>query len=171
MGCGNKATLSHLQSRQSDGKDKRFRNNAFDKIPLFTDEKQSADDIQVLGIQGNKRKWVVTRDLWSVCMLAAGPNNPLISFCYDFLAEYWKNEIAPIAYLMTDCIIGIGYEEVPIIKKLIDEVPDNNTHCFDFLTNFREEPADMEKLKTMSIDTYVYQLSYKYNWNERTNSK
>ena len=41
----------------SNGKDKRFRNNAFDKIPLFTDEKQSDDDIQVLGIQDNKRKW------------------------------------------------------------------------------------------------------------------
>lgn len=38
--------------------------------------------------QGNRRKWVVTRDLWSVCLLACGPRNPLISFCYDFLTEY-----------------------------------------------------------------------------------
>lgn len=83
--------------------------------------------------QGNKRKWVVTRDRWSVCLLACAPNNPLISFCEEFLREYWKNETTPVAYLMTDCIIGIAYDEIPFFKKMIDSVPINNTHCFDFL--------------------------------------
>lgn len=41
----------------SNGKDKRFRNNAFDKIEIFTDTPKSADDIKVLGILKNKRTW------------------------------------------------------------------------------------------------------------------
>jgi len=41
----------------SDGKDKRFRNNSFDKVSIFTDEPQEDDDIKVLGIQKNKRVW------------------------------------------------------------------------------------------------------------------
>ena len=114
--------------------------------------------------QGNKRDWVVTRDKWSVCLLACGSQNPLISFCEDFLREYWKYEITPIAYLMTDCIIGIAYDEIPSLRKLIDNVPQNNTHCFDFLTEFRNEDYDEKKQNEMNKDTYVYQLSYKYDW-------
>ena len=41
----------------SDGKDKRFRNNIFDKVPLFTAEKSNPDDISVLGVVSNKRQW------------------------------------------------------------------------------------------------------------------
>ena len=40
----------------SDGKDKRFRNNIFDKIPLFTDT-PCDNSIKVLGISKNKRVW------------------------------------------------------------------------------------------------------------------
>ena len=120
--------------------------------------------------QGNRRKWVVTHDLWSVGMLAVGPNNPLISFCYDFLAEYWKKEITPIAYLMTDCIIAIGYEEIPIIKQMIDNVPNNNLHCFDFLSDFRNEKANREKISEMEKDSYIFQLSYKFDWKEKDKS-
>lgn len=41
----------------SDGKDKRFRNNIFEKIPLFAEEKQDESDIPVFGILKNKRVW------------------------------------------------------------------------------------------------------------------
>lgn len=41
----------------SNGKDRRFRNNIFDKIKIFTDIPSNADDIKVLGILKNKRTW------------------------------------------------------------------------------------------------------------------
>ena len=41
----------------SDGKDKRFRNNIFDKIPLFSEEQKNEDDIAVIGVINNKRQW------------------------------------------------------------------------------------------------------------------
>ena len=41
----------------SNGKDKRFRNNIFEKIPLFVEKQDSQDDISVLGVEGNKRVW------------------------------------------------------------------------------------------------------------------
>lgn len=41
----------------SGGKDKRFRNNAFDKINIFTTVPTNANDIKVLGILKNKRTW------------------------------------------------------------------------------------------------------------------
>ena len=40
----------------SNGRDKRFRNNIFEKIDLFSVEK-SADDLAILGVIKNKRQW------------------------------------------------------------------------------------------------------------------
>ena len=41
----------------SGGKDKRFRNNAFEKISLFSEVTNNEDDIKVLGVLKNKRTW------------------------------------------------------------------------------------------------------------------
>ena len=41
----------------SNGKDKRFRNNIFDKIDIFTDSRVCPDDLKVLGVVKNKRMW------------------------------------------------------------------------------------------------------------------
>lgn len=41
----------------SNGKDKRFRNNIFEKVSLFKVEPERTDDIKVLGISKNKRVW------------------------------------------------------------------------------------------------------------------
>lgn len=41
----------------SDGKDRRFRNNIFEKIPLFTDAACGVDDFRIIGITNNKRIW------------------------------------------------------------------------------------------------------------------
>lgn len=115
--------------------------------------------------QGNKRNWVVTRDRWSVGLLACAPNNPLISFCEEFLREYWKDEITPIAYLMTDCIIGIAYDEIPFFREMMDNVPVNNMHCFDFLSEMRNQKYDKNLLDSIKRDTFIFQLTYKLKWN------
>lgn len=41
----------------SNGKDRRFRNNAFQKISVFRERQISHDDIKVLGVLKNKRTW------------------------------------------------------------------------------------------------------------------
>ena len=41
----------------SDGRDKRFRNNIFEKIPLFSEEQSKKDDVAVVGVVKNKRQW------------------------------------------------------------------------------------------------------------------
>ena len=50
----------HPQYRKiigSDGTDKRFRNNIFEKIDAFTEERKHETDIKVLGVINNKRVW------------------------------------------------------------------------------------------------------------------
>lgn len=42
----------------SEGRDKRFRNNIFEKVSIFTEERQNKGDIRVLGVSKNKRVWM-----------------------------------------------------------------------------------------------------------------
>ena len=61
----NKFNLNALYSKYpeyeaiigSNGKDKRFRNNIFEKVSLFADEKACEDDFHILGIVKNRRVW------------------------------------------------------------------------------------------------------------------
>lgn len=39
----------------SDGRDKRFRNNAFDRVSVFMETREETDDIEVVGVINNKR--------------------------------------------------------------------------------------------------------------------
>lgn len=41
----------------SNGKDKRFRNNIFEKISIFKKDKENDGDIAVIGVVKNKRQW------------------------------------------------------------------------------------------------------------------
>ncbi len=41
----------------SDGKDKRFRNNIFEKVTLFSEIKRNEDDVKTIGVLKNKRVW------------------------------------------------------------------------------------------------------------------
>ena len=41
----------------SEGKDKRFRNNTFEKVPVFLEEAEADDDVKVIGVIKNKRNW------------------------------------------------------------------------------------------------------------------
>lgn len=88
----------------SNGKDRRFRNNIFDKVKLFTDA-ETEDTIKVLGIQKNKRTWKyidkkyvdLTHDnlnTWKVLLPRANGSGalgevlstPLIGFTQSFIA-------------------------------------------------------------------------------------
>lgn len=118
--------------------------------------------------QGNERDWVVTRDRWSVGLLACGKDNSLMAFCEDFLKEYWKRENRPIAYLMTDCIIGIAYDEIPAIREMIDSVPVNNKECFVFMDKFGADEYNKKEMDELRKKNFIYQLSYKNKWSTET---
>lgn len=93
----------------SNGKDKRFRNNIFDKLDVFHDDR-SNDDIEIIGIQKNQRVWKCIEkkyvdlsheclDFWKVLVPAANGSGalgevlstpligaPLIGFTQSFIA-------------------------------------------------------------------------------------
>lgn len=114
--------------------------------------------------QGGRRKWIVSKDKWSIGLLCAGVDNPLIKFWYDFICEYWKNEDFAISYLVTDCMLAVGYEKLPFIYKMINYVPINNPNAFLFTTSFGNKTKKEKEFEKLLNENFIFQLTYKNNY-------
>lgn len=119
----------------------------------------------------NERKWVVSKDLWSVGMMSASGANSFIDYCWDFMQEYMKNEDDIICYLLLDCMMAIGYEDVPEFKRVIDMIPANNRHTFSMLNDTRNKKYDRELIEKYMSDTYIFQLTYKLDYISEINGE
>lgn len=108
-----------------------------------------------------RRKWVVSKDRWSLSMLASGQENDFVSYCYDMLMAYWENEDVLIGYLLLDCIIALGFEQIEPFEELISRIPPNNLGVFDFLEPIRNVAVDEIRFQSMMKGTYIHKLTYK----------
>ena len=113
---------------------------------------------------GNKRKWVVSKDIWSISFVAVQANSKLMNFVCDIYDRYWKEEDTLIGYLLVDCIMAIAYEEYEDIRETMDEVPVNNLGVFDFLKTSVNKACDEKEFRDFMGDTYIHKLTYKMNY-------
>lgn len=118
--------------------------------------------------QNGERNWVVTKDKWSIGLLASHKNNILIDFWYEFILKYWENEIAAIAYLFSDCLLAIGYEDIPYIREMINNIPVNNLDAFVFISEFRNKSADEDVFGNLIKNNFLFQTTYKQSYNVET---
>ncbi len=109
----------------------------------------------------NGRKWVVTKDIWSISFMAMTQNHPIAAYMREAFRLYWKKENINIAYLLADCFMAIGYEDIPAFKKTIDAVAPNNTGVFDLLEPIRNEVCTQQEFERLMGDTYIHKLTYK----------
>lgn len=64
---------------------------------------------------------------WSGFFMGAGKNNPFEYFLYNIFLSYWKKYDTLVDYFLIDIFISIGYENINLIKEMIDKVPYNNS--------------------------------------------
>lgn len=119
----------------------------------------------------NERKWVVSKDLWSVGMMCASKNNSFIDYCWEFFQEYLENEDTIICYLLLDCIISIGYEDIPEFRQLINSIPGNNKNTFVMLDDFRNKPVNNDEFNRILDSTYIFQLTYKNHYKKEVEGR
>ena len=65
----------------------------------------------------------VSRGLWTSYFNASGKGNIIPTYLYESLVSYWSRTDTLIDYLMLDYIFKLGYDHIPAIKELIDELP------------------------------------------------
>ena len=77
------------------------------------------------------------------------------------LEEYWKKEKYAIDYLFFDYLIEIAYNEIPLIRELIDNVPINNPHRDDLQAAMNASLPANEFKNVLQPDTVLYKLSWR----------
>jgi hypothetical protein len=102
----------------------------------------------------------VCKGKWSSFFMASGKGNPLFSYLTQAQCDYWKNENASICYLLIDCFIALGYENILVCRQMIDLVPVNNTGTMNLASHFNDNYSN-ELVEELSADTYLHKLSNK----------
>lgn len=105
------------------------------------------------------------------CTWCLGTNR--INFLlYDFVSKmliafastsnYWMD------YLLSDYLMLLAYEEIPIVREAINSLPANNEkrNALHFLLN---EEYNKKKHEEITNNNWLFKLSYKTQWDEFTN--
>lgn len=112
----------------------------------------------------DNREWVASNDKWSVGVLAAKPNSPIMNFCSTCEKQYWERMNYPITYLLLDLFIFIFYQKNANFKSIIDSIEVNNTYIFNFVdinSNNGNKIFDEDTYLRYRRDTWLFQLTYK----------
>lgn len=112
-------------------------------------------------------KWHVCRGLWSTFFIESFAENPGILLIRDILIEYAKTNKNWMAYLFTDAVIGVVYDNIPSFKLLVDSVPFNNAKVFDMFKDLNLN------ISLFNIPSSINKLSYKFDvekFNNNSNS-
>ena len=112
----------------------------------------------------------ICRGLWMGAILMSSRQNQFMKYLQKFFFEYWKNENWLITYLLIDCVISIGYDNISFIKEEIDRVPVNNTDVF-FIENNLNNVYDDKIINMKQSQTYMFKLNYKRKYLTEKNGK
>jgi len=116
------------------------------------------------------RNTYISAGRWTTFFVACGKDNILPRFCRDFLIDYWRHNNKLVDYTILDYSLHIGYENVPAMRELIDEVACSNTHV-SRMVGLLNHPFDETLFEEMKADTYLFKLSWKETYKKEVDGK
>ena len=90
-------------------------------------------------------------------------NRKAFAIIRDYLLEYWKTNDSMIDYLFLDYLIELALRHNDYLKKMFDQIPDNNPEC-DELQKFLGKKYDEELWRKISENTHLFKLSWKQEY-------
>ncbi|MDR0321278.1 MAG: capsular polysaccharide synthesis protein [Treponema sp.] len=103
---------------------------------------------------------------WSGFLFAGTKGNIIFDYMRQILYAYWKDHDDQIDYLLYDYTIALGYDNIPFMKKLIDNVPCSDAEKFDLEKNMNTEFSEENFAKYFS--TQFHKLAWKIKFNTHT---
>ncbi|MGI6499317.1 MAG: capsular polysaccharide synthesis protein [Anaerostipes sp.] len=104
---------------------------------------------------------------WCGFFMTGYSYNPLFSFVRDAFYHWWKRFDTIVDYVLIDYLILEGYKNYPEIKKLIDDVPDNNVDIFELYQKLNE-PYTRELYEELTKNNVIHKLTYKMELHKQT---
>lgn len=106
---------------------------------------------------------------WTTFFMASVPNSIVFNFMDSFFEKYFQKYSIMIDYILQDYMLRLACEIFNEVRDLVDQVPINNTKCFD-LRPILNETHELSRLSNFS-PTYIYKLSWKSEFLLESNGK
>lgn len=110
--------------------------------------------------KGEKFGHFVSDCKWSGFFIGGNKNGLLFEYMKSIFNAYWEHENHLIDYYLIDYLIKVGYEDIPEIRKNIDNIPNNNPHIYT-LEALLNKKYDENIFSQIKRDTSFYKLSRK----------
>lgn len=98
---------------------------------------------------------------WTAFCFAGYRGNVALRFLQAVFDAYWKQNEVSIDYLLVDYLICLVYRKSAVVRRLMDNIPENNLHRDDLQAAMNAaRPAD-EINRIIQKDTILYKLSWR----------
>lgn len=86
--------------------------------------------------------------------------NPLFLFAKELFNDYWLDFDEMIDYFLIDFAMALAYENIPVVRKEIDDVPINNTGVF-FIQNHLNAPYAAYPFDKILQGNFLHKLNWR----------
>lgn len=102
----------------------------------------------------------ISRQRWTSYFMAGVKGNPLNHFVLGGLIAYWAKKEIILDYFLMDYIICLGYENIPAITQMIDNLPYTNGKVF-YLSGHLTQDRNSGDVLDVLRHTHIHKLTYK----------
>lgn len=103
---------------------------------------------------------------WSGFLLAGAKGSIIFEYLRDIHYAYWKDHNDQIEYFLVDYSIALGYDNIPNMKKMIDNVPCGSMEKFVLEKSLNMEYNENNFSQFLSVP--FHKLSWKNKFNKFT---
>lgn len=109
---------------------------------------------------GHFQHYSVCKGKWTTFLLMARPKTDFFKYLIDVFEAYYEKYSFIPCYLLIDCFMAIGYEDIAAFRDLIDAVPVNNRQIFELAERLNEtkEQGALKLLEQCNYHKLTYRL-------------
>lgn len=142
-----------------------------DKINKYLDNKNDFWSVKLKTID-DETVWgqLISECKWSSFLLNGNVGCPIFDFVFTGMCKYFNNHDFLIDYFLQNLLIKIAYDNIPIIKTMIDDVPESN-ECIYELYKVMDTAYDQSKWEKLTSNTAFFKLTQKRKYVDFCNGK
>lgn len=114
------------------------------------------DAIDDPSVRGQK----ISECKWAGFLLSGEKNNVVCQFAFESMCLYFKEHVSTIDYFIQNLIIKIAYDQIPVIRQIIDDIPVSNKYMYE-LYRHMNECFDQDFWNEMCKETGAFKLTQK----------
>lgn len=113
---------------------------------------------------------VISECKWSGFFMYGKKGNLVTKFAFDCMCQYFREHSVTLDYFIQNFIIKIGYNNIPAIRTIIDNIPLSNSHLYALWLQLNK-PFEQKQWDEMIADTGAFKLSQKARYIDEINGR